>query len=220
MKRLTSGHSPQYVGYPSKRHRKSELSVHSEIVGAHCDQLSTASRFDSIVKGDFRSSEVPTGSSFSFQSARSQSQHPSGESGSPQLSSSVHGQAYNELPTSSNLSCFQPAMSQPQHPSGESGSPQLSSSVHGQTYNEVPTGSNLSCFQSGRSQSQHPSGESGSPQLSSSVHGQAYHKIHVNSGQHPSSHTYFHPFPLPGHYHRPALLSHGPWGHHRFSYSG
>lgn len=140
MKRLTSGHSLQYVMYPSKRHRKSELSVHSETVGAHCDQQSTASRIDSVVKGDFRSNEVPTGSSFSFQPARSQSQHPSEESGSPQLSSSVHGQAY--------------------------------------------------------------------------------HKIHVNSGQHPSSHTYFHPSPLPRHYHRPPLLSHGPWEHHHFSHSG
>ena len=180
MKRLTSGHSLQYVMYPSKRHRKSELSVHSETVGAHCDQQSTASRIDSVVKGDFRSNEVPTGSSFSFQPARSQSQHPSGESGSLQLSSSVHGQSYNEPPTSSNLSYFQPA----------------------------------------RSQSQHPSEESGSPQLSSSAHGQAYHKIHVNSGQHPSSHTHFHPSPLPRHYHRPPLLSHGPWEHHHFSHSG
>lgn len=140
MKRLMSGHSPQYVEYPSKRHRKSELGVHSEIVEAHYDQLSTASRFDSTVKSDFQSNEALTGSSFSFQPARSQSQHPSGESGSPQLSSSVHGQAY--------------------------------------------------------------------------------HKIHVNSGQHPSSHTYFHPIPLPRHYHRPPLLSRGPWEHHRFSYSG
>lgn len=140
MKRLMSGHSPQYVVCPSKRHRNSELSVRSKIVGAHCDQLSTASRFDSTMKADFRSNEVPTGSSFS-------------------------------------------------------------------------------CFQPGRSQSQHPSGESGSLELSASAHDQAYHKIHVNSGQHLNSHGYFNPFPRPEHYHRPPLLSHGPWEHRCFSYS-
>ena len=138
MKRLMSGHSPQYVVCPSKRHRNSELSVRSKIVGAHCDQLSTASRFDSTMKADFRSNEVPTGSSFScFQPGRSQSQHPSGESGSLELSASIHDRSYNKLPTSSDLSCFQSARSQPLHPTRESGSLELSASAHDQAYHKI-----------------------------------------------------------------------------------